>query len=72
MAHVAADGTVTVYERVVRNGVSPMNPKVKYSQLECGHDLWGPRRFKVGSTHKCPECSRKETEAATRPTQEDR
>jgi hypothetical protein len=48
-----------VWRRVVRNGVSPMNPKVKWSQLECGHDIFGPRRVRVGVIRACHECGRK-------------
>lgn len=45
--------------RVVRTGVSPMNPKVKWAQLSCGHDVFRTRKPRVGATIICPECARK-------------
>lgn len=44
--------------RVVRAGVSPMNPKVKWAELSCGHDVYRARKPKVGATIVCPECAR--------------
>jgi DNA-directed RNA polymerase subunit RPC12/RpoP len=64
MPHVDANGKVTVTERVVRNGVSPMNPRVKYSQLACGHDVYGPRKLRLDSLQRCDECSSKENAKA--------
>jgi hypothetical protein len=48
--------------RVVRVGVSPMNPKVRWAELDCGHDesyLPGKRRPKVGATTICEKCAAK-------------
>lgn len=61
MAHVADDGTVTVYHRVVRVDRSPMNPKIRVAQLECGHDVFSTppvRAPKVGVLRSCEKCSR--------------
>lgn len=44
---------------VTRTGVSPMNPKVKYAQLDCGHDIYRLRRPRVGSTVVCEMCAEK-------------
>ena len=45
--------------RVVRAGVSPMNPKVKWAELDCGHDVYRYRKPRVGATIICEECARK-------------
>ncbi len=50
---------------VVRTGVSPMNPRVKWALLSCGHERFysrerGPRfrRLpKVGAVIVCDECA---------------
>lgn len=47
--------------KVIRTGVSPMNPKVKWAQLECNHDIYLPRKPKVGSMQPCHQCERKST-----------
>ncbi len=44
---------------VVRAGVSPMNPKVKWAQLDCGHDVYRQRKPRVGATIICEECAAK-------------
>ena len=41
---------------VLRTGVSPMNPRVKWAELSCGHDLWLTRRPRVGATVTCENC----------------
>lgn len=43
--------------RVVRTGVSSMNPKVKWAELSCGHDVYRYRRPKIGATVLCEKCS---------------
>lgn len=48
--------------RVVRVGVSPMNAKVRWAELDCGHDeiyYPGKRRPKVGATTICEKCADK-------------
>lgn len=42
---------------VVRTGVSPMNPKVKYAELSCGHDVWRRQKPKIGATIVCEKCA---------------
>lgn len=46
--------------RVVRNGVSPMNPRVKWALLDCGHDIFRQRKPRVGATVVCDECARQQ------------
>lgn len=41
---------------VVRTGLSPMNPKVKYAELACGHDVFLLRKPKVGTQVACDKC----------------
>ena len=43
--------------RVVRAGVSPMNPKVKWAELDCGHDVFRTRKPRIGATIVCPQCA---------------
>lgn len=45
--------------RVVRTGVSPMNPKVKWAELDCGHDVYRSRRPRIGATIVCEKCGAK-------------
>lgn len=45
--------------RVLRVDVSPMNPKVKVAQLDCGHDVYRLRRPRVGATIVCEKCGRR-------------
>jgi hypothetical protein len=45
--------------RVVRTGVSPMNPKVKWAQLDCGHDVYRQRKPRIGALIVCEQCSDK-------------
>lgn len=45
------------WSRVTRTGVSPMNPRVKWADLECGHMAYGPRRPRLGSLVVCDRCS---------------
>ena len=42
--------------RVIRVGVSPLNPKVKWAQLDCGHDVYRYRKPRIGSTIVCDKC----------------
>lgn len=42
---------------VVRTGVSPMNPRVKWAQLDCGHDVYRWRRPSVGAVIVCNKCA---------------
>ena len=44
---------------VVRTGVSPMNPKVKWAQLDCNHDVYRKRKPHIGAIIICPVCARK-------------
>ena len=44
---------------VVRTGVSPMNPKVKWAELSCGHDVYRTRKPRIGATVVCDKCARK-------------
>ena len=46
---------------VVRTGQSPMNPKVKWAELSCGHEVWihPPKRTpRIGSLVECERCRR--------------
>lgn len=43
--------------RVVRAGVSPMNPKVKWAELSCGHEVWRNRKPRIGSVIVCEQCA---------------
>ena len=43
--------------RVVRAGTSPMNPKVKWAELSCGHDVYRKRRPRIGAIIVCPRCA---------------
>jgi hypothetical protein len=45
--------------RVVRVGVSPMNPKVKWAELDCGHDVYRQRKPRLNAIIVCGECARK-------------
>ena len=44
--------------RVVRTGVSPMNPKVEWAQLDCGHDVYLYRKPRIGALIVCDKCPR--------------
>lgn len=48
----------TVYpeRRVIKAGVSPMNPKVKWAQLDCGHDVFRQRKPRIGALIVCERC----------------
>lgn len=46
-------------KRVVRVGVSPMNPKVKWAELDCGHEVWRKRKPRIGAIIVCEKCSDK-------------
>lgn len=51
--------------KVVRTGVSPMNSRVKWAELECGHNVFLPRRPRIGTELVCAICSvRKGRESA--------
>ena len=43
--------------RVVRVDKSPMNPKIKFAQLTCGHDVARLRAPRVGAVVVCEKCS---------------
>lgn len=45
--------------KVMRTGVSPMNPKVKWAQLDCGHDIYRARKPRIGATVVCERCAEK-------------
>lgn len=51
---------VTPERIVVRTGVSPMNPRVKWAELSCGHDVFMLRRPRVGSRVACDKCQEAE------------
>ena len=53
----AGEGYSWPERRVVRNGVSPMNPKVKWAELDCGHDVYRNRKPKIGATIVCQRCA---------------
>lgn len=42
--------------RVIRAGVSPMNPRVKWAELECGHDVFRQRKPRIGALIVCEKC----------------
>ena len=44
--------------RVVRTGVSPMNSKVKWAELSCGHDIYRLRKPRIGARIVCERCAR--------------
>lgn len=44
---------------VTRTGVSPMNPKVKWAELKCGHTVWRNRKPRIGAVIVCGDCGRK-------------
>ncbi len=39
--------------RVVRTGLSPMNPKVKWAELSCGHTVWRNRKPRIDALIVC-------------------
>lgn len=45
--------------RVVRTGVSPMNPRVKWAELNCGHEVFRTRKPRIGATVVCDKCATK-------------
>lgn len=61
MAYCDSNGNVvSVTCRIVRVDVSPMNPRVKCYQLDCGHEVFLPiepgRRARVGGLLECERC----------------
>lgn len=56
----AFKGGIWPERRVVRTGVSPMNPKVKWAALECGHDVYRNRKPRLGALVLCDKCAEKE------------
>lgn len=50
-----------VKREVLRSGVSPMNPKVKWAELDCGHTVYTARKQKVGAVVWCHKCSPERT-----------
>lgn len=57
MSPVAGEGRSWPERRVIRTGVPPMNPKVKYAELSCGHIIWRNRKPRIGATTVCERCS---------------
>lgn len=53
----AGEGRIRPECRVTRAGVSPMNPRVKWAELTCGHTVWRQRRPRVGAMVVCDQCS---------------
>lgn len=49
--------------RVIRVDPSPMNPKIKVAQLDCGHDVYRTRKPRIGATIVCEQCGKKESHA---------
>jgi formylmethanofuran dehydrogenase subunit E len=47
-----------VKQKVVRVDLSPMNPKIKCAQLECGHDVFVNRAPTVGKKIVCERCTK--------------
>ena len=62
----ALRGGIWPERRVVRTGVSPMNPKVKWAELDCGHDVYRSRKPRIGAVIVCERCAQKAEEAALR------
>lgn len=53
---------------VVRTGVSPMNPKVKWAELSCGHEIFRARKPRIGAHIVCEKCAaRVESPASEHP-----
>jgi hypothetical protein len=52
----------TRLKRVIATGSSPMNPKVKWAQLSCGHEIWRGRRPRIGATILCEKCRKDEAQ----------
>ena len=50
-------------QKVIRQGRSPMNPKVRWVQLECGHDVYVSPGKRIGKHLVCHKCTalRRET-----------
>ena len=64
----AGQGLSWPERRVMRTGVSPMNPKVKWAELSCGHDVYRQRKPRVGATVVCEKCAK----SPVAPPKEDR
>lgn len=47
-----------VKKKVVRVDKSPMNPKLKCVELECGHEIWVSRAPTVGKLIECETCTK--------------
>lgn len=48
-------------ERTVKEtGISPMNLKVKWAELSCGHTVYRKRKPRIGATIVCTKCSEEE------------
>jgi len=43
-------------KKVIRVDKSPLNPKRKCIELECGHEVWRNRAVPVGSMLECHAC----------------
>ncbi len=46
--------------RVVATGISPVNPLVRWAELDCGHDVFRQRRPRIGATIVCGKCAEEE------------
>ena len=55
----AGEGHSWPERTIVRTGISPMNPKVKWAELDCGHDIYQLRKPRIGATVACVKCSTK-------------
>ena len=53
----AGEGRTWPEKHVTRTGVSPMNPRVKWAELTCGHTVFRNRRPRIGATVVCEKCS---------------
>ena len=53
----AGEGKSWPERRVLDTGVSPMNPRVKWAGLDCGHTVFRQRRPRVGATVVCEKCA---------------
>lgn len=54
----AGEGYSWPERRVVRVDASPMNPKIKVVQLDCGHDVYRNRKPRIGATIVCDKCAK--------------
>ena len=65
MPKPAFQSVMRVEQLVVRVDKSPMNPKIKVVQLQCGHDYYvhpSSRAPRIGTPVSCGPCKRKANE----------